>query len=319
MHFTGFLRFTFSIGVWMLGAASIPISLTLAAYKIYKPLYVIVSYYLLRTIFPAKHWPIVLQILNLNAAPYCNSQTIVFEKGAAPPKPNSKTMIALSPHGILTIGWMMTVSPSPDSLLSILNSSLQISSKEFIPSECKWLVAEILSKLPFISDLNTWGNIVSCGKSDMISYLSQGINVGLIPGGFEEASIYQRNHHRVYLRARKGFIKYALQFGYQVQPLYVFGEELTYWQYNFPKSIALWLNKYKIPATLFIGKYLFLPDNNIDITVVVGKPIPLPQIESPSNEEVDKYHEIYLKEMEGIFERNKEKYGVSKEVKLEIL
>jgi hypothetical protein len=113
MHFLGFLRFTISLGIWMLGAFTIPICLTLAAYKIYKPLYAIISYYVFRTIFPAKHWPGVLKLLQLNPAPYCNSQTIAFEKGARPPKPNSKTMIALSPHGILTIGWMMTVSSSP--------------------------------------------------------------------------------------------------------------------------------------------------------------------------------------------------------------
>ena len=152
-----------------------------------------------------------------------------------------------------------------------------------------------------------------------MSFMSQGINIGLIPGGFEEASLYQRHHHRVYLRNRKGFIKYALQYGYQIQPLYVFGEELTYWQYNFPQSIAFWMNKYKIPATLFIGKYFFLPDNEIDITVVVGKPLQLPLLQSPSNEEVDCYHEMYMKELEGVFERNKRKYGVSQEVKLEIL
>jgi hypothetical protein len=173
--------------------------------------------------------------------------------------------------------------------------------------------------LPLISDLNIWSDIVSCAKNDMISYMSKGINVGLIPGGFEEASIYQRLRHRVFLRGRKGFIKYALQYGYRIQPAYVFGEELTYWQYNFPQSIALWLNRYKIPATLFIGKYLFLPDNDIDVTVVVGKCLQLPKIESPSNEEVDKYHGLYLKELEGIFERNKEKYGVKKDVQLEIL
>lgn len=152
----------------------------------------------------------------------------------------------------------------------------------------------------------------------MIEYMSKGINVGLIPGGFEEASIYKYSHNRVYLKTRKGFIKYALQYGYKVQVCYVFGEELTYWQLNLPHSIALWLNKYKIPATIFIGKFFFLPNNDIDITVVISKPIQLPHIESPTNEDVDKYHAIYLKEIEALYERNKSKYSVNKDQKLEI-
>ena len=76
-------------------------------------------------------------------------------------------------------------------------------------------------------------------------------------------------------------------------------------------SFRLWLNKFNIPATLFIGKYLFLPDNNIDVTVVVGRKIVFPHISLPSAEEVDKYHSVYMKEMEMLFERHKTAYGAS--------
>jgi hypothetical protein len=132
-----------------------------------------------------------------------------------------------------------------------------------------------------------------------------------------EATLYKRNRHRVYLRNRKGFIKYALQYGYCVYPVYVFGEERTYWQMDMP-GWALWLNKYKIPTTLFIGKYLMLPDNDIDINVVVGKPVQLPTVKNPSGKEVDAYHAKYLEALNGLFERNKVKYGVGKEEVLEI-
>ena len=41
-------------------------------------------------------------------------------------------------------------------------------------------------------------------------------NIALIPGGFEEATLFARDKHRVYLRRRAGFIKYALRHGYVV-------------------------------------------------------------------------------------------------------
>ena len=146
--------------------------------------------------------------------------------------------------------------------------------------------------------------------------------LALIPGGFEEATFYLRGRHRIYIKKRKGFIKYALQFGYKIMPSYVFGEELSYWQLDVGfNSIRLWLNKYGIPGTVFIGKYFtFLPDCNMDVTIVVGKEIILPKIENPSPEDIDKYHAIYIKDLSALFERNKAKYAATRgDAKLEIL
>ena len=38
--------------------------------------------------------------------------------------------------------------------------------------------------------------------------------MALLPGGFQEATLFARNRHRVYINQRKGFIKYALRHGY---------------------------------------------------------------------------------------------------------
>ena len=54
-------------------------------------------------------------------------------------------------------------------------------------------------------------------------------------------------------------------------PCYCFGEELTYWTISAGEKIGFWLNKYNIPGAMFIGKFLFLPNNDIDFTVVIGK------------------------------------------------
>lgn len=161
----------------------------------------------------------------------------------------------------------------------------------------------------------------------LTSYLSwrwphccAGENVGLIPGGFQEASLYVRGRHRVVLKRKTGFIKYALQFGYQVVPVYVFGEEKTLWKVDLlPKRVALWLNKFNIPATVFFGKYGLLPDDDIDLRVVVGEPLQLPTIASPSAEDVSKHHALYVQALKDLFDRHKEANGVAPDVELEIM
>jgi len=81
------------------------------------------------------------------------------------------------------------------------------------------------------------------------------------------------------------------------------------------------LNKYGIPAVFPFGKWWFplLPRDN-PLHIVVGVPLPLPKIESPSNSEIDKYHLMYIKHVEELFERYKGKYytGTNKTVPLEI-
>ena len=58
-----------------------------------------------------------------------------------------------------------------------------------------------------------------------------------------------------------------------------------------------------------MGKYLFMPDNNIDVTVVIGKPLVLPHISEPTNEDVAKYHELYMATMKALFDKHKGKYA----------
>lgn len=111
-----------------------------------------------------------------------------------------------------------------------------------------------------------------------------------------------------------------MQYGYSIQPAYVFGEELTFWTVSVFPSLMLWLNRFHIPGTVFMGRYLFMPDNDIDVTVVVGKPISLPHIAEPTSDDVNKYHELYITSMTSLFEKYKEKYAFDgKKAMLELL
>lgn len=56
-----------------------------------------------------------------------------------------------------------------------------------------------------------------------------------------------------------------------------------------------------------------MPDDDIDLTVVVGKSIELPKIDNPSKEDVDKYHSLFIKSIVDLFDKHKGKYAATGE------
>ena len=71
-------------------------------------------------------------------------------------------------------------------------------------------------------------------------------------------------------------------------------------------------------TALLLGLYLSLI-NFVCFATAVGAPIEVEKIASPSQEEVDALHEIYIEALAQVFEENKEKYGVPKEAKLDFV
>lgn len=58
-----------------------------------------------------------------------------------------------------------------------------------------------------------------------------------------------------------------------------------------------------------MGRYFFMPNDDMDFNVVIGKSIELPQIAEPSSEEIDKYHSIYINKYIELFNKFKGKYA----------
>ncbi|KAG7375487.1 hypothetical protein PHYPSEUDO_001031 [Phytophthora pseudosyringae] len=100
-------------------------------------------------------------------------------------KPNDRAMFAFHPHGVLSNGWAF-------------NGAHHMS---FGHAECRWLVAENLFWFPVMRDFATFHRFMPTGQ-----------NICLIPGGFKEATLYERGKRRVYIKKRFGFIKLALHF-----------------------------------------------------------------------------------------------------------
>ena len=109
---------------------------------------------------------------------------------------------------------------------------------------------------------------------------------------------------------RKGFVKYALQFGYKLRPCFSFGEEKTYYTVNaFEKLRMKLLANNNMPPVIFLGKYGVLPCDDFELTCIVGEPIQCPKIEKPTAADVDKYHALYIEGLRKVFDDHKAKYA----------
>ena len=231
----------------------------------------------------------------------------VFEKKtslATSDHPNAATrkpiFYAVHPHGAFCLGWsMLFTSPR---MLSV-----------------KFCFSPVLYISPFF---RLWcrltGNPGRADKKSMISYMKKKIDIALPPGGFEEATLTSINHDRAYIKKRLGFIKLALQHGYDVVPVYSFGENLTYWNIQGFWKFRLKLNNLGLPAILVVGNPLcpILPKrHNLGLYVACGEPLVLPTIENPSREEVKLYHDKYVAALLRLFEEHKGNFYGEEEAK----
>ena len=78
--------------------------------------------------------------------------------------------------------------------------------------------------IPPASIAYRWWGIQGVDAKNFDDLMSRGKNICFVPGGFEEATLTSHKEYRLYLKKRKGFIKYALVYGYKICPVFVFNE-----------------------------------------------------------------------------------------------
>jgi len=194
--------------------------------------------------------------------------------------------------------------------------------------------APILFKLPLIRNLMMLsGCSTPATKENLYALFQKNCDFGMLPGGMDEVALYKKGHERIYIQNRKGFIKYALQYGYQLIPCYTFGESDLYNSFNSidhgfigrcNQSMQLYtLKHFGFVIPLFWGPYAkyglpWLPRNNIPINTVVGNTLQLPKIIHPTDDDIIKYHKLYMRHITDLFNSYKTQFGYG-DRQLEIL
>lgn len=280
------------VGIWLGGILTIPFAIVCLYNQWYIFPSLLLFYYGYTSIYPYSKEENYIDNYRLFKSGYYKENNLIFEEQV---NESSPILFSILPHGILTIG--------------ALNL---ISAHEVDKYNITFLITDILFKIPIAKDVFNLLGFGSVKKENFIKLMEKGKNIAFIPGGFEEATRYEYNKYKIYINNRKGFIKYVLKFGYNINPVFVFGEEKTYKTLfvSFCQWIGSFTNKYNIPSVIFYGKWFTpLPLNDFELNIVVGKQINFPKINDPSNEEIDKYHNLYKTEVIELFKRNVSKYG----------
>ena len=181
---------------------------------------------------------------------------------------------------------------------------------------CDGVMAPVLFRVPLLRNaLYGFGCCTHATKEGMFSLFRKRRDFGILPGGMEEVALYSRGRDRVYLRRRAGFIKYALQHGYLLQPAYTFGESDLYATPESPLYRAVCMATLKwggFVVPLFWGPRWWcpvLPRDDVPLHTVVGAPIQLPKLDHPTKDDVEKWHGAYIKSVETIYDTYKGRFG----------
>ncbi|KAL4009408.1 hypothetical protein ACER0C_003260 [Sarotherodon galilaeus] len=180
-------------------------------------------------------------------------------------------------------------------------------------------------RVPFFRDYIMCGGLVSSSKSSL-SYLvsrPEGGNVAVIAvGGAPEALDARPGALTLQVQNRKGFIKLALKHGAQLVPVFSFGENELFDQIENPTGSPLRRLQNRLQSIMGIAMPLFhargvfqysfgLIPYRKPIHTIVGKPIPVVQTPSPSSEDIESLHKVYLQNLTELFEQHKRTYGLA--------
>ena len=179
---------------------------------------------------------------------------------------------------------------------------------------CVGCVTSVCFYVPIMKHIYSWVNARSADKKNMVSMIKSGLSPVLCPGGVQEVSLMKSENECVlYLNSRFGFIKLALQQGVPVIPCFCFGLRKTF-RYWIPKgSFFTRIGRFVgvLPMIFFgVWNIPFSPGKPVDYTNLVGTPIVLPKIENPSDEDIRKYHALFIKEISSLYEDNKKDFDM---------
>ncbi|KAM8835953.1 2-acylglycerol O-acyltransferase 3b [Synchiropus picturatus] len=185
-----------------------------------------------------------------------------------------------------------------------------------------------LFKIPIFRDYIMSAGLCPVSKPSLTHLLSKsgaGNAVVIVIGGAAESLASAPGMNTVVMKQRKGFVRLALEFGADLVPVYSFGENELFKQVIFSEGTIgrrlqdLFKKVMGFAPCLFVGERLALLPYKTPITTVVGRPISVPKRITPTEQEVDHYHGLYMEALTKLFHEHKVSCGLSESHKLRII
>ena len=178
------------------------------------------------------------------------------------------------------------------------------------------LVSSLIFNIPLMRNVFSWMHCESVEKETFRKCLRDGRTVVIIPGGIQEVTMMDPEESQdlvVLLQKRKGFVKLALENGSALVPAFCFRLDGSF-AYYIPRgeTISKLARRIGFLPVIYMGRF-FIPfgiPRPQQIHVVIGKPIHLPALgRNIRQDDVAKYHEIYVQQLEELYNRHKHANG----------
>jgi 2-acylglycerol O-acyltransferase 2 len=154
--------------------------------------------------------------------------------------------------------------------------------------------------------------------------------ITIVVGGARESLDAQPYSLRLVLKCRKGFVKMAIRTGADLVPVLAFGENDIYDQFRaeeHPKIHKLQLLVKKLlgfTIPLFHARGVFNYDVGLmpyrrPLNIVVGRPVRVVQNSSPTQADIDRWHEEYVTELERLWDLWKDDFSPDRKEELQIV
>jgi len=129
-----------------------------------------------------------------------------------------------------------------------------------------------------------------------------------VAGGFEEAVLAFPGTQELWLGTRGGFIKLAMQYGYDIVPVYSFGEaDLASQARCCLRRRAKFAGSTKIPMICPTEMGIRAKA----VASVVGPPFEVPQFERPTRQQVEKCRVAFVSHLRALYRRHRSAHGLS--------
>eukprot|EP00560_Eucampia_antarctica_P003255 CAMPEP_0197840574 /NCGR_PEP_ID=MMETSP1437-20131217/45681_1 /TAXON_ID=49252 ORGANISM="Eucampia antarctica, Strain CCMP1452" /NCGR_SAMPLE_ID=MMETSP1437 /ASSEMBLY_ACC=CAM_ASM_001096 /LENGTH=338 /DNA_ID=CAMNT_0043450205 /DNA_START=103 /DNA_END=1119 /DNA_ORIENTATION=+ len=219
-------------------------------------------------------------------------------------KEKKKFIMACQPHGVISFVGICSWASAPQEFRSL-----------------KTAVASVLLSIPILKNVMGIFSLTDASGKNVRRILQKGQGLDgciiLYIGGIAELFKSSRKEERLYLKKRKGFIKVALREGVDIIPVYLFGNTsvLTVMKTG---PLAQLSRKFQVSLTYFWGQYNLPIPRPDKLLYVRGKPLGLPHIPEPTDEDINKWHAKYCDEVSRLFNENKDKLPAYKNKTLHI-
>eukprot|EP00899_Mesostigma_viride_P029039 jgi/Mesvir1/931/Mv17489-RA.1 len=231
--------------------------------------------------------------------------------------PKKKYLFAELPHGVFPHGEFLSMSLA----------------SRFLPTHnVTGVGASVLFGVPLLRYIFAWLGTVPATSQNISACFESGSHVGVTIGGIAEMFMVSTTQERIYLRKRKGFVRVAIKNGAAIVPIFFFGNSLLYGLVGAkndpvhaaaspkPKPTLLLTRastalrhlmmrasrKVHMSLLFFYGMLgpITVPYHR-PIKMVLGKAIPVVQMDEPTQEEVDRLHALFVKHVEELYEKHR--------------